>query len=340
MKILVTGGAGYIGSHVVHLLIEKGHEVVVYDNLCAGFRQAVHPQADFYQGDLLNEGQLANFFQQHAQQRVGPPPFDGVMHFASHIQVGESMKTPFKYLKDNIYATTNLLDEVTKHGVGRFILSSTANLYDAPQRVPIDEDEALIPGSVYGETKYVGERLLHWMDRVHGLKYCALRYFNASGAHPGAHIGEAHNPETHLIPIVLQVALGQRDKMMIFGDDYDTPDGTAIRDYIHVMDLAEAHILALEALADGRSRIYNVGTGQGYSVREVIDTCRAVTGHPIPVEVGPRRAGDLPRLVADSQRISAELGWEPAYNDLRAIVETAWAWHQRHPNGYAQADTP
>lgn len=332
MKVLVTGGAGYIGSHVVQLLLSKGYDVVVYDNLCAGYRQAVHKDATFFEGDLLNEEQLAEFFQQHV--RENQPPFDGVFHFASHIQVGESMKNPFKYLKDNIYAMTNLLEEVTKHGVNRFILSSTANLYDAPKRIPIDETEELIPGSVYGETKYVGERLLQWMDRVYGLKYCALRYFNASGAHPDGHIGEAHDPETHLIPLVLQVALGQREHISIYGTDYDTPDGTCIRDYIHVMDLAEAHILALEALEQGQSRVYNLGIGEGYSVREVIETCREVTGHPIPIIEAERRAGDLASLVADSSKIKEELGWQPKYDNLRSIVETAWKWHQSHPHGY------
>jgi UDP-glucose 4-epimerase len=330
MKILVTGGAGYIGSHVTRVLIERGYEVVVFDNLYAGFLDAVHEDATFIEGDLLNPDDIAACFSAHQ--------FDSVMHFASHIQVGESMKKPFKYFKDNVYAITNLLEETTKHGVGRFILSSTANLYDKPERIPISEDEPLIPGSVYGETKHIGERLLLWMERVYGMKYCALRYFNASGAHPDGHIGEAHDPETHLIPLVLQVALGQRDAISIYGRDYDTPDGTCIRDYIHVMDLAEAHILAMEALKDGKSRIYNVGTGVGYSVLEVIETCRKVTGHAIPTIDAPRRDGDLPRLVADSSRIMAELNWEPDYNDLESIVRTAWAWHQKHPQGYENGE--
>ena len=255
MKVLVTGGAGYIGSHVTQLLIERGYEVVVFDNLGAGFLDAVHEDATFMQGDLLVTEDIEACFAAHQ--------FDGILHFASHIQVGESMQKPFKYLKGNIYAMVNLLEVAMAHGVPRFILSSTANLYDQPETIPITETEPLIPGSVYGETKYVGERLLAWMERVYDLKYCALRYFNASGAHPDGHIGEAHSPETHLIPLVLKVALGQRDDIKVFGSDYDTPDGTCIRDYIHVMDLAEAHILALEALADGRSRIYNVGTGVG-----------------------------------------------------------------------------
>ncbi len=332
MKVLVTGGAGYIGSHVVEMLVSRGYEVIVYDNLSAGHRVAIHKDATFVQGDLMNQEELAAFFKQYA-------PFDGVMHFASHIQVGESMQNPFKYLRDNIGGVMNLLEQVTLHGVGRFILSSTANLYDKPERIPIDEDESLIPGSVYGETKYVAERLLGWMDKIYGLKYCCLRYFNASGAHPNGHIGEAHDPETHLIPIVLEVALGQREKVMVYGNDYDTPDGTCIRDYVHVLDLAQAHILALESLKNGVSRVYNLGSGNGYSVLEVLETARAVTGHPIPVEFGPRRAGDLARLVADSTRISSELGWEPEYDDLKVIIETAWHWHKSHPHGYDEGST-
>jgi UDP-glucose 4-epimerase len=332
MKVLVTGGAGYIGSHVVALLIEKGYEVVVFDSLIAGHRAAVHADADFFHGDLMDTEALSHFFERH--RRSEGPTFDGLLHFASHIQVGESMKKPFKYFKDNVIGMINLLDEAAQHGVPRFILSSTANLYDAPTRIPIPEDEALIPGSVYGETKFMGERLLQWMERIYGMRYCALRYFNASGAHPSGEIGEDHDPETHLIPLVLQVALGQREHVTVFGTDYDTPDGSAIRDYVHVMDLAEAHILALEALNDGRSRVYNLGSGQGYSVREVIETCRAVTGHPIPTVEGPRRAGDLARLVADSTRIQHELGWQPQYDDLHKIVQTAWNWHSSHRQGY------
>ncbi|OJS43220.1 UDP-glucose 4-epimerase GalE [Escherichia coli] len=332
MKVLVTGGAGYIGSHVVSLLIEKGYEVVVYDNLCAGHRSAVHSSAFFVEGDLMDENALAHLF--HSNTRSDLPPFDGILHFASHIQVGESMREPFKYLRDNVGAVTNLLEQTTLHKVKRFILSSTANLYDAPQRIPIAEDEALIPGSIYGETKYIAERYLGWMDKIYGLRYCCLRYFNASGAHPDGHIGEAHDPETHLIPIMLQVALGQRDKLTVYGDDYDTPDGTCIRDYVHVMDLADAHILALEALKDDRSRVYNLGSGQGFSVLQVLEAARAVTEHDIPTEFGVRRAGDLARLVADSTRIKAELGWQPQYDDLRKIVETEWNWHKNHPHGY------
>lgn len=332
MKVLVTGGAGYIGSHVVELLIDQGHEVVVYDNLVAGHKQAVHPKATFVEGDLLDTAQLAAFFDSHA--RPDNAPFDGVMNFASHIQVGESMKDPFKYLRDNINSMMNLLEQVTRTGVKRFILSSTANLYDEPEHVPINEEEPIIPGSVYGETKNFAERMLMWMDRIYGLKYCCLRYFNASGAHPNSHIGEAHDPETHLIPIVLQVALGQRDQVTVYGTDYETPDGTCIRDYVHVIDLAEAHILALQALEHGDSRTYNLGSGTGYSVLEVIEAARSVTGHPIPFATGERRAGDLPKLVADSTRIKKELGWSPEFDNLQKIILTAWNWHKSHPHGY------
>lgn len=326
MAILVSGGAGYIGSHVVEQLLEEGFEVVVFDNLSAGHRVAVDDRATLVIGDLLNKDDLAALFEAHT--------FDGIMHFASHILVGESMENPFKYFNDNVLAVLNILEFATKHDVKRFILSSTANLFDAPEEIPIDENEALIPGSVYGETKYWAERTLYWMDKIYGLKYCALRYFNACGAHPNGHIGEDHSPESHLIPLTLQVALGQRDQLTIFGTDYDTPDGTCIRDYVHVLDLAEAHILALKALEHGESRVYNLGSGTGYSVREVIEMAREVTGHPIPAVEGARRAGDLPALIADSTKIRKELGWSPEFDNLRVIMETAWHWHKNHPNGF------
>jgi len=326
MKVLVTGGAGYIGSHVVDLLIDRGYEVVVYDNLYTGHEEAVHKDAVFYKGDLLDRARLAEVFAAHR--------FDGILHFASHTLVGESMEKPWLYLRDNVVAASNLLEEATRHGVKRFILSSTANLFDDPHRIPIVAEERIVPGSPYGESKYMIERQLHWMDRIYGLKYCCLRYFNASGAHPLGHIGEDHMPEYHLIPIILQVALGQREKLTIFGNDYPTLDGTCIRDYIHVIDLAEAHILALEALGDGKSRKYNLGNGKGYSIMEVLQTARDITGHPIPAEVGPRRPGDPATLIADSTRIMEELGWHPEFGSLRQIIETAWKWHRSHPKGY------
>jgi UDP-glucose 4-epimerase len=326
MKVLVTGGAGYIGSHVVDLLIDRGYEVVVYDNLYTGHQEAVHKDAAFYQGDLLDRPRLAQVFGEHQ--------FDGILHFASHTLVGESMEKPWLYLRDNVVAASNLLEAATQNGVKRFILSSTANLFDDPARLPIVAEERIVPGSPYGESKYMIERQLYWMDRIYGLKSCCLRYFNASGAHPGGHIGEDHTPEYHLIPIILQVALGQRDKLTIFGGDYPTPDGTCIRDYIHVIDLAEAHILALEALADGQSRKYNLGNGKGYSIMEVLQTARDITGHPIPAEVGARRPGDPATLIADSTRIMQELGWHPEFGSLHQIIETAWNWHKAHPTGY------
>ncbi len=324
MKILVTGGAGYIGSTVVSELIRAGDSVIVLDNLYQGHREAVHPEAIFIHADLADRPAIDAVMKAHAP--------DGIMHFASHTLVGESVQKPFLYLGANLRNALNLLESAVEHGVERFILSSTANLFDDPEEIPIKASERIVPGSPYGESKYLIERLLHWMDAIYGLKYAALRYFNASGA---AHrdLGEQHDPETHLIPLVLQVALGQREKIAIFGDDYPTPDGTCIRDYIHVLDLAQAHILAFRALDQG-SRVYNLGNGKGFSVREVIETAREVTGQPIPAVVAPRRAGDPAILIADSEKIMQELGWEPMYTDLRQIIESAWEWHSHHPNGF------
>jgi UDP-glucose 4-epimerase len=323
MKILVTGGAGYIGSVAVEQLVLAGHAVVVFDNLFQGHRAAVHPQATFVAGDLADAGAVEQLFHTHQPEAV--------MHFASHTLVGESMEQPFRYLGANVTNALHLLQAAVQHGVRRFILSSTANLFDAPQRIPIAEDEAIVPGSPYGESKSIIERMLYWLDRIHGFRYAALRYFNAAGA--TAERGEDHDPETHLIPLVLQVALGQRPQITIFGDDYATPDGTCVRDYVHVVDLAQAHILALEALDHG-SRTYNLGNGHGFSVRQVIETAREITGHSIPAGVGPRRPGDPAELVASSAKLQRELGWQPQYPDLRSIVEMAWRWHQRHPQGY------
>jgi UDP-glucose 4-epimerase len=326
MNILVTGGAGYIGSIVIEELVKQGDSVITFDNLYTGHPEAVHPDAAFVEGDLANRAAVKALFDAHN--------IEAVMHFASYTLPGESMELPFKYVGDNVTSGLNLLQEAVEHGVRRFILSSTANLFDDPERMPIDEKERIVPGSPYGESKYMLERILHWLDRIHGFRYAALRYFNASGASPTGERGEDHDPEYHLIPLTLQVALGQREKITIFGDDYPTRDGTCVRDYIHVVDLAQAHILALEALDQG-SRTYNLGNGQGFTVREVIQTCREVTGHPIPSEVGSRRPGDPATLIASSETIRRELGWEPQYPDLRTIVEHAWAWHQAHPNGYA-----
>ena len=323
MKILVTGGAGYIGSVVTEELLRQGDQVTVFDNLYQGHRAAVHPKADFVLGDLADLEALKRLF---ARQN-----FDAVMHFASYTLVGESVQQPLKYVGDNVTNGLNLLRTMLAHDVRRFILSSTANLFDQPQQMPITEEEQIVPGSPYGESKFILERILHWMDHLHGLRYAALRYFNAAGA--TAERGEDHDPETHLIPLVLQVALGQREQIAVFGSDYPTRDGTCVRDYIHIVDLAQAHILALRAL-DGGSRTYNLGNGQGYTVREVIETARQVTGHPIPSVDTPRRPGDPPELVAGSEKIRHELGWQPRYPELRDIVQSAWDWHKVHPNGY------
>ncbi|HSH05789.1 MAG TPA: UDP-glucose 4-epimerase GalE [Anaerolineae bacterium] len=322
--ILVTGGAGYIGSIVTEQLILKGYEVVVFDNLYQGHRQAVHPDAHFFLGDLANKDEVEEVFARYE--------IDGILHFASYTLVGESMQKPFLYLGGNLTNALNLLETAVAHNVKRFILSSTANLFDKPERIPIAETEQIVPGSPYGESKFMIERLLHWLDKTQGLRYAALRYFNACGASPI--YGEDHDPETHLIPLVLQVALGQRDHIKIFGTDYPTPDGTCIRDYVHIIDLAQAHILALEAITTGPSRAYNLGNGNGFSVQQVIDTTRQVTGHPIPAIATPRRPGDPATLIADSTKIRQELNWQPQYPDLQQIIETAWAWHQRYPDGY------
>jgi UDP-glucose 4-epimerase len=325
VKVLVTGGAGYIGSVVASQLVEAGDSVVVLDNLYQGHRAAVHPEAHFVEGDLADKGLLDRLMAQHRPEAI--------MHFASHTLVGESVEKPFLYLGDNVQNGLNLLQAAVDHGVQRFILSSTANLFDDPESMPISEKERIVPGSPYGESKFILERLLYWMDRIYGLRYAALRYFNACGA-ASPDLGEDHDPETHLIPLVLQVALGQREKIVIFGDDYGTPDGTCIRDYIHVLDLAQAHILALRALAQG-SRTYNLGNGRGFSVKEVVETARQVTGHPIPAEIGPRRPGDPDILIAGSESIKRDLGWHPQYPDLVEIIDSAWQWHQKHPLGYS-----
>ncbi len=323
MKILVTGGAGYIGSIVTEELVKAGESVVVFDNLSQGHRAAVHPKATFVQGDLRERSAIDAVLEEHKP--------DAVMHFASKTLVGESMQQPFLYLGENVICGLNLLQSMVEHGVKRFILSSTANLFDDPERMPIDENERIVPGSPYGESKHILERMLHWMERIYGMRYAALRYFNACGA--SEERGEDHHPELHLIPIVLQVAQGKREKVTIFGDDYPTPDGTCVRDYIHVLDLAQAHILALHALDRG-SRRYNLGNGKGFSVKEVIETAREVTGHPIPAEVGARRPGDPDVLVASSETIRRELGWQPRFTNLKDIIESAWKWHLAHPNGY------
>ncbi|HZE99345.1 MAG TPA: UDP-glucose 4-epimerase GalE [Planctomycetota bacterium] len=324
MKVLLTGGAGYIGSVTSEVLLRAGHSVIALDNLGHGHRAAVPPGAEFVQADLLDRAAVKQVF-----ERFKP---EAVMHFAGHIQVGESMSKPFKYLGENTVGGLHLLEAALEAGVYRCILSSTANLFDKPERVPIDEATKVIPGSPYGESKLYLERVLAWLDQTHGFKSACLRYFNAAGATEER--GEDHDPETHLIPLVLQVAMGKRPSISVFGNDYDTPDGTCIRDYIHVSDLAQAHVLALQALDKG-SRTYNLGNGNGFSVLEVIKVAEEVTGKRIAVAMSPRRPGDVPRLLADSTKIRKELAWEPKIPELKRIVESAWSWHQKHPRGYA-----
>lgn len=327
MAILVLGGAGYIGSHTVYELIDAGRDVVVADNLQTGFRAAVHPNARFYQLDIRDQAALDNLFETEH--------IEGVIHFAASSQVGESMADPLKYYDNNLYGTMVLLRSMVAHGVDRIVFSSTAATYGEPERVPILEEDRTSPTNCYGETKLSMEKMMGWVSRAHGLRFVALRYFNACGAHLSGRIGEAHDPETHLIPLILQVPNGQREKISVFGDDYPTKDGTCIRDYIHVTDLAQAHILALDYLLNGgKNDVFNLGNGVGFTVREVIDVARKVTGHPIPAEVSPRRAGDPAQLIASSEKAKAVLGWNPRYNSLEAIVSTAWSWHKSHPHGY------
>lgn len=330
MAILVLGGAGYIGSHTVYELIDAGRDVVVADNLLTGFRAAVHPKARFYQLDIRDRSALDELF---TKEKI-----EGVIHFAASSQVGESMSDPLKYYDNNLHGTMVLLQAMVAHGVDKIVFSSTAATYGEPERVPILETDRTDPTNCYGETKLAMEHMMRWVSRAHGLKYVALRYFNACGAHPSGAIGEAHNPETHLIPLILQVPNGQREKISIFGDDYATKDGTCIRDYIHVSDLAQAHILALDHLLQGgESDVFNLGNGVGFTVKEVIDVARAVTGHPIPAETCPRRAGDPAQLIASSQKAVEQLGWKPKYNDLNTIIASAWKWHNAHPRGYEEA---
>ena len=330
MAILVLGGAGYIGSHTVYELIEAGKEVIVADNLQTGFRAAVHPKAKFYELDIRDRGALDTLFQAEK--------IDGVIHFAASSQVGESMQNPLKYYDNNLYGTMVLLQSMVAHGVDKIVFSSTAATYGEPERVPILESDRTCPTNCYGQTKLAMEQMMGWTERAHGLKYVALRYFNACGAKLSGEIGEAHSPETHLIPLILQVPLGQRKAISIFGDDYPTKDGTCVRDYIHVTDLAQAHILALDYLmAGGKSDVFNLGNGVGFTVKEVIDVARKVTGDVIPAEMAPRRSGDPAQLIASSEKAIKVLGWKPQYDSLETIVASAWNWHKNHPNGFEEA---
>lgn len=326
MKIFVTGGAGYVGSHCVRRLVAAGHEVAVYDSLVAGHRQAVDPAAEFIAGDLADVDKL--------RQVLRPGRFDAVMHFAAFLNVGESVEKPLLYYRNNVINTINLLEAAQAAEIKRMVFSSSCAVYGEPEQLPITEDLPKAPISPYGTTKLIMEWALRDSAEAWGLGSVSLRYFNASGAAADGTIGEDHDPEPHLIPIVLQVALGQREAVSIFGNDYPTPDGTCIRDYIHVEDLAEGHLLAIEGLIEGQAEAYNVGTGQGHSVLELIAAARRVTGHEIPTEVVARRPGDPPALYASPDKLRRRYGWQPRYTDLEETVATAWCWHQSHPDGY------
>ena len=325
MNVLVVGGAGYIGSHAVRKLTDAGHHVLVYDNLSRGHREAV-PNGLLIEGELTDTATLTRVLTEHG--------IEAVMHFAAFALVNESVNDPSLYYQNNVVATLSLLEAMRLADVKKFIFSSTTATYGEPDQVPISEDTPQRPINPYGFTKLVIEQALADYAEAYGMGYAALRYFNAAGAHPDGTIGEDHEPETHLIPIVLQVALGQRDSITIFGNDYQTSDGTCVRDYVHVNDLADAHLKALDKIRPSTGICLNLGTGRGTSVREIIDACREVTGHAIPEKIGQRREGDPSELVADASRAQDQLGWKPQYVDVRSIVETAWRWHQLHPNGY------
>ena len=323
MNILITGGAGYIGSATAEALLNAGHQVTVYDSLVTGHKQAVPDGATFVHAALEDKHALA--------KTLTSAKFDAVMHFAAFIEAGESMKNPGKFFQNNLINSLHLIEAAAQTGVKRFVLSSTAAVYQSSDE-PLSEESAIGPTNTYGYTKLAIEQSLEWYRQIHGMHFAALRYFNAAGALPGR--GEAHQPESHLIPLVLRVALGQRESATIFGNDYPTPDGTCIRDYIHIADLVSAHLLAMEALTEQEKLIYNLGSGTGYSVREVIDTARAVSGQPIDVLEAARRPGDSARLVASSDKIKRELGWQPQHASLKDIIASAWLWHRDHPKGY------
>lgn len=327
LSVLVTGGAGYVGSIIVEMLLDGGHKVVVLDNLIKGHRGGVDPRAAFVEGDIDDLQLVESTLRAHK--------VDAVMHFAAHSSVGESMENALKYFSNNVSAGLTLVEAMIRAGTRLIVFSSSAAAYGEPQSIPMRESDHAAPINPYGETKLMFERMLRWIDEVHGVRFVSLRYFNAAGA--SEKYGEVHDPESHLVPIVLQVALGQRPFAQIFGDDYPTPDGTAVRDYIHVSDLAHAHILALNWLNEGgESQVFNLGNGAGFSVKEVIEAARRVTGHDIPAQVVPRRAGDPPVLVASSEAITNKLGWQPQYRRLDDIIASAWEWHSRHPLGYEE----
>lgn len=330
-RYLVTGGAGFVGSHVVAALLDQDAEVVVLDNLSLGHAEAVLPGAHLVAGELADRRLVDSV--------LADGPWDGVFHFASLSLVGESMKTPFRYLLENGVLGIQLIEACVRHGVPRFVLSSTANLFGTPDCIPIDATARIEPSSPYGESKAMVERALHWAGQLHGLNSACLRYFNAAGADSQGRLGEDHDPETHLIPLAIDAVLGRRPPLAIFGEDYGTPDGTCIRDYVHVEDLAEAHLRVLQPL-DHRSVRYNVGTGQGYSVKEILASVGRIAGRPVPSSPAPRRAGDPAILIAGSDSLRAETGWSPRYTDLDRLVMTAYAWRERHPHGYGGAAVP
>ncbi|GAA0180737.1 UDP-glucose 4-epimerase GalE [Clostridium sediminicola] len=326
MSILVCGGAGYIGSHMVAELLENGEEVVILDNFQKGHRDAIL-DGKIYEGDLRDRAILDKVFTENK--------IEAVIDFAADSLVGESVENPIKYFENNVGSTLSLLKAMNDYGVYKIVFSSTAATYGEPENTPILEEDKTFPTNPYGESKLAVERILKWCDNAYGIKYTVLRYFNAAGAHVSGKIGEDHRPESHLIPIILQVALGKRDKIMIFGDDYDTEDGSCVRDYIHVTDLASAHLMALNKLRDGgESKTYNLGNGKGFSVKEVIDVTRKVTGKEIKAEIAERRPGDPAILIASSEKAKKELDWKPRYDSLETIIETAWEWHNNHPDGY------
>ena len=329
MTILVLGGAGYIGSHTVYELIDKGEDVVIVDNLQTGHKAALHPKARFYKGDIRDREFLDAVFKKEK--------IDAVIHFAACSLVGESMEKPLKYYDNNLCGTKILLDSLTANGIDKIVFSSTAATYGEPERIPILETDRTEPTNTYGETKLSMEKMFKWVGKAHNIRYVSLRYFNACGAHSSGKIGEDHNPETHLIPLILQVPNGKREFISIFGDDYDTKDGTCVRDYIHVTDLAQAHILAVKYLQNGgQSDIFNLGNGVGFTVKEVIDCSRKVTGHPIPAKISQRRSGDPAQLIASSDKAKKLLGWQPQHASLEEIISSAWLWHKTHPNGFNQ----
>ena len=327
MSILVCGGAGYIGSHAVYQLVKAGEDVVIVDNLQTGHRSAINPNAKFYEGDIRNPEILDKIFTENK--------IEAVIHFAANSLVGESVEKPLMYFNNNVYGMQILLESMVRNGVDKIVFSSTAATYGEPEKIPIEENDRTQPTNPYGESKLIMEKMMKWVSRANGVRFVSLRYFNAAGAVEDGSIGEDHKCETHLIPLILQVPLGKRDHITVFGTDYPTPDGTCLRDYIHVLDLADAHILALNYLRDGgESNIFNLGNGQGFSVKEMIVAAEKVTGQKIKTEMGTRRAGDPAQLIASSDKAKKILKWNPQFADVEKVIETAWTWHKNHPNGY------